>query len=301
MEVELKETSLQLRAEIAERQRIELALLLKQKLESVGQLAAGIAHEINTPVQFVSDSVHFLREALDDYSELANAQSGLNHALAQGLPTASLLQTVEEIGARIDLPYLHTHVPRAIDRAGEGLERIATIVRSMKEFAHPDQLEMSYIDVNHAVVTTLEVARNEYKYVADVTTDFAELPPVHCYGGEINQVVLNLVVNAAHAIADANRGRGTIHVSTRHVDDEVWLQVRDTGCGISDDVLARIFDPFFTTKEVGRGTGQGLAIARSIVVDKHAGSIDVATDVGRGTTFTIRLPLFAPGRAQVAA
>lgn len=294
MEDALRARELQLRTEIAERQRMEVALHLKQRLESVGQLAAGIAHEINTPVQFVNDSVHFVRDTMQDYATLLKAHHTLLDAVAQGHDPHALANECRRLEADLDLPYLLESSPRALERALEGLERIATIVRSMKEFAHPDQREMSYVDFNRAVATTLEVARNEYKYVADVSTDLGELPAVRCYVGEINQVVLNLVVNAAHAIADGpggQTGKGRIDVVTRQDGDEVLLEVRDSGCGIPDEIRDRIFDPFFTTKEVGRGTGQGLAISRSIVVDKHGGSMAVESAVNRGTTFTVRLPL----------
>jgi PAS domain S-box-containing protein len=293
-EDELRGTEQRLRAEIKERERIEVALLLKQRLESVGQLAAGIAHEINTPVQFVSDSVHFVRDVVTDYATLIAAYQQVVDAVLADAPAAELAALARASESAIDLTYLLDNSPRAIDRAIEGLDRIATIVRSMKEFAHPDQQEMSQLDFNRAVLTTLEVARNEYKYVADIHTELGELPLVKCYAGEINQVVLNLVVNAAHAIADAGtatRARGLITIGTHLEANDVVLEITDTGCGIPDEIRERIFDPFFTTKEVGRGTGQGLAISRSIVVDKHAGSLAVTSVVGEGSRFVVRLPV----------
>jgi two-component system NtrC family sensor kinase len=171
---------------------------------------------------------------------------------------------------------------------------VATIVRSMKQFAHPDRGEMSEVDLNEAIQTTLTIARNEYKYVADVETDLGELPRVTCHIGEINQAVLNIVVNSAHAIADVisgTEGRGVIAVRTRRDGDAAVISIRDTGGGIPDTVRDRIFEPFFTTKEVGRGTGQGLAIAHSVVVEKHGGQLTFETVAGEGTTFTIRLPI----------
>lgn len=298
-EDELIASDQRLRMEIAERERVEVALHLKQRLESVGQLAAGIAHEINTPVQFVSDSVHFIRDAMNDFAGLIALYQRTVQTIPEDAPATRMRAEIEKLENEVDLEYLLEHAPRAIDRAIEGLERIATIVRSMKEFAHPDQQEMSFMDLNRAVTTTLEVARNEYKYLADVSTDLGDLPSVRCYAGEINQVMLNLVVNAAHAIADIGEPlatKGLISIRTRQDGEDVLLEVSDTGCGIPDEIRDRIFDPFFTTKEVGRGTGQGLAISRSIVVDKHGGDLSVFSEVGRGTTFVIRLPVKGPSQ-----
>jgi signal transduction histidine kinase len=185
-------------------------------------------------------------------------------------------------------------MPPALERMADGLARIAEIVRSMKEFSHADKREMSQVDLNRAIKSTLVIARTEYRYVADVETVFAPLPPVTCHGGQINQVVLNLVVNAAHAIGDVLKKtgqRGKITVTTRIDGDHVVIAIEDTGGGIPEAVRARIFDPFFTTKEVGRGTGQGLAIARSAVVKDHGGTLDFESDTGKGTTFYVRLPI----------
>jgi signal transduction histidine kinase len=173
----------------------------------------------------------------------------------------------------------------------------AAIVRSMKEFAHPDRKEMVQADLNQAIASTLVIASNEYKYVAEVATSFGDIPPVNCYAGEINQVVLNLIVNAAHAIGDVVKGtpaKGKITVSTRLRGDQVEIAIADSGKGIPTEVRSRIFDPFFTTKEVGKGTGQGLAIARTVVVDKHKGTLHFDTELGTGTTFYIRLPVAGP-------
>jgi signal transduction histidine kinase len=186
-----------------------------------------------------------------------------------------------------------------LERSVDGLSRVAELVRSMKEFAHPDQKEMVPVDLNRTVQSTLTVARNEYKYVAEVETEFGEIPQVACHAGEIGQVVLNLLVNAAHAIEDAVKGTGTkgrITVRTRQDGDGVVISISDTGAGIPEAVRNRVFDPFFTTKEVGRGTGQGLAIARNIVTQKHGGALSFETETGKGTTFLIRLP-FRPSTA----
>jgi two-component system, NtrC family, sensor kinase len=269
----------------AERDQMEVELRMAQKLEAVGQLAAGIAHEINTPVQFVGDSVHFLREAFEDLRGLLDAY---RDALGESLPSA-VRERLAAAEAQADAEYLRERVPAAVERTLEGVERVASIVRAMKEFAHP-QTEQAPADINRALLTTLTVARNEYKYVAEVRTVLESLPPVVCNLSDLNQVFLNLVVNAAQAIEDGPQETGTILIRTARDGDAVTIVVRDDGCGIPRDIRERVFDPFFTTKGVGRGSGQGLAIARAIV-DRHAGSLELATEVGRGTTFTIRLPI----------
>jgi two-component system NtrC family sensor kinase len=257
-------------------------------------------------VQFVSDSVLFVREAMDDLSEIVDRYRALRSA-TQDHPDEALRAKARAAGEAeddADLDYILENAPVALDRAKEGLGRVAAIVRSMKEFAHPDRKEMSLADLNQAIRSTLVIASNEYKYVAEVETSLGEVPPVNCYAGEINQVVLNLIVNAAHAIGDVVKGttdKGLIRVSTRTVDGQVEIAIADTGKGIPPDVRSRIFDPFFTTKEVGKGTGQGLAIARAVVVDKHKGTLHFETEVGRGTTFYIRLPLQGPASESAAA
>jgi PAS domain S-box-containing protein len=290
----------------ADRDRMELDLRLAQKLEAVGQLAAGIAHEINTPTQFVGDTVRFLGDAFGDLMELLAVYEELLGAAERGPVPSALIARVRKAEDRADLDYLRARVPGAVERADDGVQRVATIVRAMRDFAHPPSAAKAPVDVNAALRSTLVVASNEYKYVADVQTDFGELPPVMCDGGDMNQVFLNLVVNAAHAIVDANRGtgrRGTIGLRTVAEGDEVLVSVSDTGTGIAPEVAARIYDPFFTTKEVGRGTGQGLAIARQIVVERHGGTISFETQAGRGTTFHVRLPVAesAHGVDEVAA
>jgi signal transduction histidine kinase len=294
---ELTLANQKLRDAAAERERIETELRLAQKLESVGRLAAGIAHEINTPVQYVSDSVSFMRDALPSlvdtiakYRELAIAVDA--HAPHGELETAVFAARTTE--AESDVDYTLANAPLALDAPLEGLGRVAAIVRSMKDFAHPDRDEKTLVDLNRAIESTLMIAANECKYIAEVETELAALPPVRCNGGEINQAVLNLVINAAHAIQDVvgdTGAKGKICVRTRRDGGDVEIAISDTGGGIPPPIRDKIYDPFFTTKDVGRGTGQGLAIVRSVVVDKHGGSLRFDTELGRGTTFFLRLPI----------
>jgi PAS domain S-box-containing protein len=281
--------------DITAQKKLEWELHQAQKLESVGRLAAGVAHEINTPVQFVSDNCYFLRDAVHEVRSVLTAYRQSVEAVAGGtvLPQDALAQTraAEEAA---DLTFLSENMPTAVERCLEGLGRVANIVRSMKEFSHPNQDAPSGADLNGAIASTLTIARNEYKYVADVETHFGDIPPVVCYVSEINQALLNIIVNAAHAIADVVAGtelKGLITVSTAQDGDEVVIRVKDTGGGIPEAVQGKIFDPFFTTKEVGRGTGQGLPISRAVIVDKHGGSLAFETEQGVGTTFVIRLPI----------
>ena len=263
--------------DVSQLKEAERRLAAAERLESIGRLASGIAHEINTPVQYVGDSVYFVRDAMAEL--LDGASSGA--AIGSSAPDSDFAQARAEVAT-------------ALERAIEGLERIAEIVRSMKDFSYPDQTEMSGVDLNRAVQSTLVVARNTYKYVADVATHLGELPLVSCFGGLINQVILNLVINAAHAIADKVKdtgARGLITVRTYLEENQAVIAVSDSGLGIPQLIRSHIFDPFFTTKEVGRGTGQGLSLCRNIVVKAHGGSLTFDTKVGEGTTFYVRLPL----------
>jgi PAS domain S-box-containing protein len=281
-------------SDITELRVLEVQLSHAQKLESIGQLAAGVAHEINTPIQFVGDNVHFLEDSFRGLSGLLAKYRKIT-AVPPGSPLDPVLEEVRQAEEAADVEYLIEEVPRAIGQTVDGINRVATIVRAMKEFAHPDQgTDRVLTDINQALTSTLTVARNEIKYVADVDTDFGELPLVVCLPGDLNQVFLNLIINAAHAIGAVvrdTRGKGRIGVRTRVDGDSVLIAISDTGTGVPEHIRGRIFDPFFTTKEVGKGTGQGLAIARNVVVDKHGGTLTFETEMGRGTTFLIRLPV----------
>jgi len=279
----------------AEQERMEQELRLGQKLEAVGQLAAGIAHEINTPTQFVGDTVRFLETAFEDLWALQEAQSDAVRAAEEtGSVGAELVERVREAEDMADLDYLRERVPLAFKRAADGIQRVGSIVGAMREFAHPPTTEKTQVDLNAALHNTLVVATSEYKYVADVETDFGDLPHVVCDGGDLNQVFLNLIVNAAHAIESRSGEtgeRGTITIRTRAEDDHVAVSIADTGSGMTPEVAERVFDPFFTTKEVGRGTGRDLAIARTLVVERHGGTLTFDTALGEGSTFYVRLPL----------
>ncbi len=281
--------------DITERKILESQLSQSQKLESIGQLAAGIAHEINTPTQYVGDNIRFMQDSFADLAKLLQKYRQLLAEAKAGGAFPELVADIENAEAEADVDFVVEELPAAIEQSLEGVGRVSAIVRAMKEFSHPGVEEKSAVDINRAIDSTVTVARNEWKYVADLKTDFApDLPPVPCYAGEFNQAILNIIVNAAHAIADAvgeDGGKGLITISTRRDGDWVEIRVSDTGTGIPEAARPRIFDPFYTTKEVGRGTGQGLAISHSVIVEKHKGNISFETEMGQGTTFIIRLPL----------
>lgn len=279
-----------------ERQKMELQLRQSQKLESIGQLAAGIAHEINTPTQYVGDNTRFLKDAFKSLNLVLRSHNELLAAAKQNAITPEILENAVKVLEASDLEYICSQIPSAIAETLDGIERVAKIVRAMKEFSHPGRREKTAADLNKAIETTITVARNEWKYVADLKTDLAgDLPLVPCFLGEFNQWILNLIVNAAHAIGDVVKEfpgtKGLITISTRRDGDWVEVRVADTGTGIADVHRTHIFEPFFTTKEVGRGTGQGLALIYCGIVQKHNGTVTFETEVGKGTTFILRLPI----------
>lgn len=281
------------------RTQMEIQLRHAQKMESIGQLAAGIAHEINTPTQFIGDNNRFLQEAFGSLQEVLTRLRPVLDAARHGRVPAELVREATAALEAADLNFLMTEVPNALAQSLEGVARVAKIVGAMKKFSHPGGEDFVAANINDAIESTASVCRNEWKYVADLVTDFdPALPPFPCLLGDVNQVILNLIINAAHAIAEATQnaeqGKGTITVSTRRDGDWAELRVSDTGAGIPERVRDSIFTPFFTTKPVGKGTGQGLAIARSVVVDKHGGTISFESEVGRGTTFIVRLPMDRP-------
>jgi PAS domain S-box-containing protein len=282
--------------DITDRLRLAEELRQAQQMEAVGQLAGGIAHEINTPTQFISDNLTFLSDIWGPVlRQLAVSRSAAARLREGGAPddVASML---EQGGQEADLDFVEAEVPTALSQSQEGIERVATIVRAMKAFGRPDPSEPEPTDLNRLVTYALTMACNELKYVAEVTTDLGALPTVSCFPGAIGQVVVNLLVNAAYAVGesrDRTGERGEIKVKTWAERERVALSVSDTGPGIPADIRPRIFQPFFTTKPFGRGSGQGLALAWATVVDRHAGRIDVASSAA-GTTFTVRLPVMGP-------
>jgi PAS domain S-box-containing protein len=285
---------LALKEDITERRRLTIQLQHAQRLEAIGQLAAGIAHEINTPTQYIGDNVSFLGEAFEDLRHVLANYERLLAAANEDVLSTDLVQQITAAVERADAGYLLEEIPKALAQTREGIDRVSTLVGAMKEFSHPGAKEKTPWDLNRAIENTITVSRNEWKYVADVETDFdSSLPLVSCLPSELNQAILNLIVNAAHAIKDTiadTTSRGRIHIRTVNCEDWIEVRIQDTGTGIPKHVQERIFEPFFTTKQMGKGTGQGLAIARSVVVNKHQGTIHFETEEGKGTTFVIRIP-----------
>ncbi len=285
-------------ADITNRKKMESQLQQSHKMEAIGQLAAGIAHEINTPVQFVGDNTRFFQEAFDDLIQIIKKQQEALEAARSKSLTDALAEETRQLIEEIDLEYLEEEIPVAIQHSLKGVERIAKIVQAMKIFAHPGMVAKEPVDINKEIEKTITITRNEWKYVADLKTDFDEtLPLVPCFRAEFNQVILNLIVNAAHAIAEKNKEgqsqKGTIHIRTIHEADQAKISIGDTGAGIPEEIRHKIFDLFFTTKEPGKGTGQGLAISHSVIVEKHKGTLTLETREGEGTTFVIGLPMEA--------
>lgn len=313
--------------DLTKRRQLELQLSQAQKMEAVGQLAAGIAHEINTPIQYVGDNIRFLNTSFQDlrrFMDLAHefiaqsseadssfdSGSGFDSGSSEREGSSSRgdassrAEDLRLLMESVDLDFLQSEIPLAIEQSMEGIETVAKIVRAMKEFSHPGASVKQAIDINRALESVLMVSRNEWKYCCYVDTEFAsDLPPVPCLPNELNQAVLNLIVNAAHAIqsklAGEERSSGRIGLKTFRDGESVVIEVSDTGCGIPLNVRDRVFDPFFTTKPIGKGTGQGLAIVYNVVVNKHDGQISFDSIEGEGTTFRIRLPIVLKSTLEI--
>lgn len=275
--------------------RTQAELLQAQKLQAIGQLAGGIAHEINTPTQYIGNNLGFLD---DIFRELLQAMGAMQRLLAGD----AAFQPADEIGRvlrdsleSIDFDFMRDEIPRALVECADGVKRISGIIGAMKDFAHPSGGLQQPVDLNRLILSTIEISRNEWKTVADLETDLDPgLPAVNGLKDELGQVFLNLIVNAAHAIADRQVSQpapGRIQITSRCASDHIEILVEDNGCGIPQELQQKIFEPFFTTKAIGRGTGQGLAIAYNVVTGKHQGQLLVTSDPGSGTTFTVRLTL----------
>jgi len=249
------------------------------RLASVGQLAAGIAHEINTPIQYVGDNLGFIGRSLERISKV--------------LETVDTVDFASAVKAA-KLPSLLRELPEAVSESLDGIAQIARIVLSMKEFSHPGSTTKVTADINRALENTLTISRSTWKHVAQLQKELdPSLPPVQCLVGEMNQVFLNLLINATHAIEASGKPLpGVISVSTKRVGEDVVICIGDSGTGIPEAIREKIFDPFFTTKDVGKGTGQGLAICRNVVVAKHGGRLDVEGREGEGAIFRICLPIY---------
>jgi two-component system NtrC family sensor kinase len=273
--------------------RTNMHLLQSEKMASIGQLAAGVAHEINNPTGFVSSNLKTLSDYQNDllslireYRQLVSdlketGGSGSNLAAIQGN-----LGRIDALEREMDLDFMLDDIPNLIEESEEGTERIKKIVIDLKNFAHPGEQTLQNADINQNLDSTLNVVWNELKYKVTVTKESGDVPPVECYPHQLNQVFMNLLVNAAQAIEK----KGEIKIVTQALDGQVEISISDTGSGIPKENLSRIFDAFFTTKEVGKGTGLGLNMAYNII-QKHKGTIDVQSEVGKGTTFRIRIPV----------
>ena len=275
-------------------------LVQASKLESVGQLAAGIAHEINTPTQFIGSNIEFLDDSFSGVQRLMTVLLKQLQRLTDDTNVSQFIEHMEKTLDEVDWHYLREEIPIALGQSREGIQRISTIVQAMKEFSHPSSKDMAEVDINRLINTTVTVARNEWKYCAEMYMDLDKtLPRLCCLTDEVGQVILNILVNAAHAIEEKmatgdHQEKGRITIATRHDEQCVEIRISDTGIGMTQNIQERVFDPFFTTKSVGRGTGQGLAIAHNVIVTTHGGTLTCESAPQKGSTFTIRLPLASP-------
>ncbi len=263
-----------------------------QKMESIGTLAAGIAHEINTPSQFVSDNLSFLRDSFGEIKPILAALKDLE-GFSNGF------EEFNKLIENTDIEYLQEEIPLAIDQSIDGVKRIASIVGAMRDFAHTGPKDKVSADIHKIIETSITLSKNAWKYIAEIETNFEEnLPSIICQPNDLNQVIVNMIVNSSHAMEDKFKDvenmKGKIEIQTTLSDNNIVILIKDNGAGMPEKVIKRIFDPFYTTKDVGKGTGQGLAIAYDIIVTKHGGDIEVSSEEGVGTEFVIKLPLEPP-------
>ena len=285
LEKMVEERTSELKKTLSDLQNTQSQLLQAEKLASIGQLAAGVAHEINNPVGFVKSNLGTIEEYRADLTDLLESYEILEAVLnKEDKPAQKILKDIQAMRDEIDIDFIQDDYAKVIEESIEGMERVAKIVADLKDFAHVDKAEIEHVDINRGIESTINIVWNELKYKAEVIKDFGELPLVKCYPQRLNQVFTNILVNAAHAIDK----KGEIRISTSAYNEHVEIKISDTGSGIPPEVIPKIFDPFFTTKEVGKGTGLGLNMAYNII-KKHKGTIDVETQVGKGTTFIIRL------------
>jgi signal transduction histidine kinase/CheY-like chemotaxis protein len=294
--------------DISEQKNLERQLSIAQKLESIGSLAAGIAHEINTPIQYIGDNARFLMQSFGAMLEMLESSQSLATKSPADADFAETFSRFSENIANSDLEFFKEEVPAAIDQSIEGVDRVASIVRAMKKFSHPGREDKQPVDINNAIENTITIARNEWKYYSEVVTNFdTELPYVPCYPGDFNQVILNLLVNAAQAIESKMKDtgkKGEINISTQYLGKIARVVIKDNGGGIAEEIRHKVFDPFFTTKDIGKGTGQGLAIAHQVIVKKHSGRIYFEVEKGVGTSFIVEIPIETesePEQSQMSA
>ncbi|MDY6851512.1 MAG: ATP-binding protein [Thermodesulfobacteriota bacterium] len=302
LEKMVQERTSELESSISDLENTQSQLLQSEKMASIGQLAAGVAHEINNPVGFVKSNLGTLNEYREDLTELLALYESFEEKrskaddVLEDTAGQEALGEIQKTKEKIDLDFILDDFDKVIDESIEGMARVSKIVADLKNFAHAGDDKLEYTDINQGLQSTLNIVWNELKYKADVSTDFGDIPQVNCYPQRLNQVFMNLLVNAAQSIED----RGEIKILTRAKDDQVIISISDTGSGIPPEVMSKIFDPFFTTKEVGKGTGLGLNVAYNII-QGHKGTIEVDSVVGKGTTFTITLqiePDFASDEAK---
>ncbi|MES2039363.1 MAG: ATP-binding protein, partial [Pseudomonadota bacterium] len=282
---ELLLANTRLETQIKDRKLLESQLIQSEKLASIGQLAAGVAHEINNPIGFIFSNFSTLESYLDKLFEILSAYENAEQDMEQGLP----IDQVKELRERLELKYLKEDIPVLMRESKDGVLRVSKIIQDLKDFSRVNDTQTwELADIHQGIESTLNIIASEIKYTADIVKEYGVIPEVECLPSQINQVVMNIVLNAVHASGTAKRGQITIR--TRSDDGQVWIEIEDKGSGIPDDILPRIFDPFFTTKPAGKGTGLGLSLSYGIV-QKHNGHIDVQTKIGTGTMFRVTLPV----------
>ena len=299
LEAAVKARTFQLELEMKKRTEIEATVRMGQKLEAIGRLASGIAHEINTPVQYVGDHLQFLREGALDLVSAATTMVCVASA-SRTATNSALIEQLTAIMEGIDLDYLAKAIPESLASAEDGIQRIAKIVRTMKELAHPGSRDLASVDIGRLLEAAIDAAARTHRDLLDVETRFAELPPITCFRDDLSQVFINIIVNATQAMEDHPERRGMLVIESRVDGPDVVVTIGDNAGGIPEAAREKVFEAFFTTKDVGRGTGQGLAISRSIIVDRHGGTLTFETETGVGTTFAIRLPIAGPPVALAA-